>query len=106
MIRAWRDFTASAPDELNSLMVLWSVPDDEHFPEELRRRPIVVVAAVYIGPVEEGERVMQPLRELATPLMDLSGPIPVHGAAGRLRPLLPQGPPLLLEIDLRRRPER
>jgi len=91
VIRAWRDFTASAPDELNSLMVLWSVPDDEHFPEELRRRPIVVVAAVYIGSVEEGERVMQPLRELATPLMDLSGPIPYAALQAAFDPFFPEG---------------
>ena len=81
--------------------MLWSVPDDEHFPAELRRRPIVVVAAVYAGPVEEGERVMQPLRELATPLMDLSGPIPYTALQTGLRSVLPQGPALLLEIDLR-----
>src|SRR5215204_967947 len=91
VIRAWREFTALAPDELNSLMVLWSVPDDEHFPEELRRRPIVVIAAVYIGPVEEGERVMQPLRELATPLMDLSGPIPYTALQAAFDPFFPKG---------------
>jgi FAD/FMN-containing dehydrogenase len=91
VIRAWRDFTASAPDELNSLVVLWSVPDDEHFPEELRRRPIVVTAAVYAGPVEVGERVMQPLRELATPLMDLSGPIPYTALQQAFDPFFPEG---------------
>jgi FAD/FMN-containing dehydrogenase len=91
VIRAWRDFTASAPDELNPLVVLWSVPDDEHFPEELRRRPIVVTAAVYAGPVEVGERVMQPLRELATPLMDLSGPIPYTALQQAFDPFFPEG---------------
>ncbi|MDQ3226655.1 MAG: FAD-binding oxidoreductase [Chloroflexota bacterium] len=91
VIRAWRDFTAAAPDEVNSLLVLWSVPDDEHFPEELRRRPIVVVAAVYAGPVEEGERLMQPLRELATPLMDLSGPIPYTALQQAFDPFFPKG---------------
>src|SRR5215210_5294159 len=91
VIRAWRDFTADAPDELNSVLVLWSVPDDEHFPEELRRRPMVVVAAVYVGPVEEGERFMQPLRELATPLMDLSGPIPYTALQGAFDPFFPKG---------------
>ena len=91
MIRAWRDFMATAPDELNSLVVLWSVPDDEHFPAELRRRPIVVIAAVYVGPVEEGERVMQPLRELATPLMDLSGPMPYTALQTAFDPFFPKG---------------
>jgi FAD/FMN-containing dehydrogenase len=90
-LRAWRDFTASAPDEVNSIAVPWSVPDDEHFPEELRRRPIVVVAAVYVGSVEDGERILQPLREIATPLMDLSGPIPWTALQGAFDPFFPQG---------------
>ena len=47
---AWRDFMATAPEEINSLAVLWSVPDDEHFPAELWRRPVVILAAVYAGP--------------------------------------------------------
>jgi FAD/FMN-containing dehydrogenase len=91
VIRAWRDFTAAAPEELNSVLVQWGVPENEHFPEELWRRPIVVVAAVYVGPVEEGERLMQPLRELATPLMDLSGPIPFTALQQAFDPFFPKG---------------
>lgn len=91
VIRAWRDFVSAAPDALNSLLVLWSVPDDEHFPEELRRRPIVVVAAVYAGLADEGERLMQPLRELAEPLLDLSGPIPYTALQAAFDPFFPKG---------------
>lgn len=72
-LRAWREFTASASDEINSLAVIWSVPDVDEFPAELRRRPVVILATVYVGPPEEGARIMQPLRELATPLLDMSG---------------------------------
>jgi hypothetical protein len=32
--------------------------------------------SVYAGPVDVGERAMQPLREIGTPLLDLSGPAP------------------------------
>ena len=64
VLRAWRDFTASAPDEVNSIAIPWSVPDAEGFPPELRRRPVVITAAVYAGPAEEGARVMQPLRDI------------------------------------------
>jgi hypothetical protein len=35
VLRAWRDFTAAASDEINSLAVLWSVPDVEAFPTPL-----------------------------------------------------------------------
>jgi FAD/FMN-containing dehydrogenase len=91
VLRAWRDFTTTAPDEANSLCVFWSVPDDEHFPPELRKKPIVVMATVYIGPVEEGERLLQPLRELATPLLDLSGPMPYAVLQSAFDPFFPKG---------------
>jgi FAD/FMN-containing dehydrogenase len=91
VIRAWRDFMVTAPDEVNSLVVLWSVPDDEHFPPELRKKPVVVIGTVYVGPVEEGERLLQPLRELATPLLDLSGPIPYTALQTAFDPFFPKG---------------
>jgi FAD/FMN-containing dehydrogenase len=91
VLRGWRAFVADAPDAVNALAVLWSVPDDEHFPEELRRRPVVIVATVYAGPVEDGERVMQPLRELAAPLLDMSGPIPYAALQAAFDPFFPKG---------------
>src|SRR5919108_1088960 len=63
VLPAWRDYTASAPDELSSIALCWSVPPHEPFPAELHGTPAVVVAGAYAGPVEEGERVVQPLRE-------------------------------------------
>ena len=91
VLRAWRDFTTTAPDEVSSLVVIWSVPDVEAFPAELRRRPVVIVATVYAGPVEEGARIMQPLREIATPLLDLSGPVPYTGIQASFDPFFPKG---------------
>jgi FAD/FMN-containing dehydrogenase len=91
VLRAWRDFTQTAPDAISSLAVLWSVPDNEHFPEELRRRPVVVLGTVYDGPADEGAAAMQPLRELATPLMDLSGPIPYTALQQAFDPFFPVG---------------
>jgi FAD/FMN-containing dehydrogenase len=73
VIPAWRDFMASAPDEMSSEAVFWSVPAIEMFPEELHGRSIVILATVYSGQAEDGLRAMQPLRELAEPLLDLSG---------------------------------
>jgi FAD/FMN-containing dehydrogenase len=73
VIPAWRDFMASAPEEMTSEAVFWSVPALEMFPPELHARAIVIVATVYSGAADEGERAMQPLRDLAEPLLDLSG---------------------------------
>ena len=91
ILPAWRDFMATAPEELSSLAICWSVPPHEPFPPELHGTPVVVVAAAYCGPVDEGERVVQPLRELAQPLVDASGPWPWLGLQSGFDAIFPKG---------------
>jgi FAD/FMN-containing dehydrogenase len=79
ILPAWRDFMAAAPEEVSSIAIVWGIPPSEPFPPELHERPVMVVAAVYSGSVEDGERILQPLRELAEPLVDASGPWPWLG---------------------------
>jgi FAD/FMN-containing dehydrogenase len=90
VLRAWREFTRTAPDEVSSLVVIWSVPE-MGFPPELARKPVVILASVYAGPIEEGARVLQPLRELATPILDLTGPAPYAGLQASFDPFFPKG---------------
>jgi len=91
ILPAWRDFMATAPEELSSLAICWSVPPVEPFPPEIHGTPVVVVAAAYCGPAEEGERVVQPLRELAQPVVDASGPWPWLGLQSGFDAIFPQG---------------
>jgi FAD/FMN-containing dehydrogenase len=73
VLRGWRDYLDDTPDEVSSLALLWNVPEIGGFPPELTGVPVVLVAGVHPDPVE-GARIMQPLRELGTPVLDLSGP--------------------------------
>jgi FAD/FMN-containing dehydrogenase len=91
LVPAWRDYMASAPDELSSVTILVSVPPAEPFPPELHGTPVQIVVGVYSGPVEDGEAVVQPLRELAEPLLDLSGPWPWLGLQSGFDALFPKG---------------
>jgi len=91
ILPAWRDFMATAPEELSSLAICWSVPPVEPFPPEIHGTPVVVVAAAHCGPPEEGERVVQPLRELAQPVVDASGPWPWLGLQSGFDAIFPQG---------------
>jgi hypothetical protein len=45
-------------------------------PAELVGRPVIAVAACYSGDVDDGERVLRPLRTFGTPVLDLFGPTP------------------------------
>jgi hypothetical protein len=53
------------------------VPPGHHlFPEETHGRPFVLFGAMYAGPAEDGQRVMQPLLDFGQPLFDASGVMP------------------------------
>ena len=75
-LRLFREYTMTAPDEVSVLADLGTVPSTPMFPPEVQGEPHVLFAACYVGDVEEGARVMRPLRELATPLADFSAPVP------------------------------
>ena len=91
LLAAWRDVMACAPEEVSSLALCWSVPPAEPFPAELHGTPVLLVAATYAGPVEEGASVVQPLRELGEPVIDLSGPWPWVGLQNGFDALFAKG---------------
>jgi FAD/FMN-containing dehydrogenase len=91
LLPAWRDAMSSAPEELSSVALCWSIPPGPPFPEEHHGKPVVAVAAAYAGAVEDGEAVVQPLRELGEPLIDLSGPWPWLGLQSGFDALFPKG---------------
>ncbi|EJN59259.1 FAD-binding oxidoreductase [Halogranum rubrum] len=91
LIRRWRDFVADAVDETSSTAVLWRIPDLTAFPEPLRGRPVFIPSSVYAGPVEEGAKAMQLLRELGTPIVDPSGPQTYLELQTKYDPFFPAG---------------
>lgn len=80
ILKFWREFMADAPEELMSIAIFWTTPGEEPIPEGARHKPTLVLAACHSGPLDEGERAIQPLREAGTPLADLSGPAPFVAA--------------------------
>jgi hypothetical protein len=73
-LRFFRECMKTVPDELSSFAIVGGVPEAETFPEEARGRDALIFAAAWCGDPAEGERVIAPLRSVATPLVDLSGP--------------------------------
>ncbi len=75
VLRGWRDFMATAPDEFTTEFFFWTIPALPEFPPEMHGQDVVIPCGVYYGPVEEGEKVVQPLRELAPLLADTTAPM-------------------------------
>jgi FAD/FMN-containing dehydrogenase len=87
----WRAYVESAPDEVAPVAVTLTFPADPEMPEAIHNRPVLIVGAVYAGDPDEGMRVTAPLRELGTPLFDMSGPMPYTAVQSGFDPLFPRG---------------
>jgi hypothetical protein len=87
----WRDHVTDAPDEVTSVAVGISMPADPGLPEAVHNQSCLVIGGVYVGDVDEGMSVLQPLRELGTPLADISGPTPFCGVNSAFDPFFPMG---------------
>jgi FAD/FMN-containing dehydrogenase len=87
----WRDAVADAPDELSTAGLIWSLPAVDELPEALRGVPYVGLAGMWAGDPDEGERATRALRELATPLLDMSGRVGYADFQRSLDPFFPAG---------------
>jgi len=62
----YHEYSRTAPDELSADAIFLTSPDGE---------PLFAISVCYIGPIERGERVLQPLRRFGPPLSDEIGPV-------------------------------
>jgi hypothetical protein len=82
VVRHFRDFMLSAPDELTAYAAFIHGPDGT---------PLVGVIACYCGETSEGERVLKPLRSFGTPIVDAIQPMPMPAMQGLLAASFPDG---------------
>jgi FAD/FMN-containing dehydrogenase len=96
--RAYRDFMASAPDEVGGGLALISAPPAPFIPEEMQLQPAVGVIYLYVGPVEDGEKAVAPIRALEPPVQMLA-PLPYVGFQQLLDAGSPKGSHEYFRID-------
>jgi hypothetical protein len=75
-VAAYRAWTRNAPDEASSAFRYLNLPPLPEIPEPLRGRSVVAFDAAYLGPAEEGDELLRPLRETGQTLVDTFGRIP------------------------------
>jgi FAD binding domain len=78
-VRAYRDWAATVPDEVTSIVRFLRPPPVPDVPEEIRDRPLLTLGAACIGSQADGEKTIAPLREIGEPIMDTFGQIPAAG---------------------------
>jgi hypothetical protein len=82
VLRFYRDFALSVPDELSTQMGRICT---------LEGVPVIGVAACYCGSLEEGEKALQPLRRFGSPVADLFGPMSYLQMQSMFDPWFPPG---------------
>jgi FAD/FMN-containing dehydrogenase len=75
-LRAYRDFMATAPDEVGGGAVLMHAPPAPFVAPDLVGKPVAGFVLVHTGSVEEGLEALAPLRAIGEPLVDIVGPMP------------------------------
>ena len=91
VLRFYRDFLKTTPEEFVCWFVLRKAPPLPFLPVEWHGKEILALAACYSGKIDEGERVAKPLRSFGKPLADIIAPMPFTAWQTILDPLLAPG---------------
>jgi FAD/FMN-containing dehydrogenase len=90
-IRKWRDLESGAPDDSTQGALLFHFPSDAATPEPMRGAAMLGLGGVYVGPLEAGEKFLQPLRQYGPPVADMFQPMPYNAAQRMADFLWPPG---------------
>src|SRR3954467_2129682 len=77
VLHTWRQWVQTVPEEMTSSFALLRLPDAEFVPEPMRERLVLHVRIAYIGEPSDGEKLVAPLRAVATPILDMVRDMPV-----------------------------
>lgn len=91
VLRAWRDFTVGAPEELSVWTVLRKAPPLPFLPESIHGRDAVIFALVHAGDIAAGEQAAAPVLKFGTPAGSHLGATPYSAFQAAFDPLLEPG---------------
>ena len=92
VMRAYRDFIVTAPEELGAFVGLKTVPSMDPFPKEHWGKRACAVISSYNGPAAEGETLMAKfLKAVPAPIFNWMSEMPFPAINGLFDPFFPKG---------------
>jgi FAD/FMN-containing dehydrogenase len=91
VLRFYRDWIANCPDDLTTIVVQRKAPDSPVVPADLVGERVIAVLCCYAGSIEDGEKVLRPLKEFGSPVLDLCVPKPYVALQSMFDGSYPQG---------------
>jgi hypothetical protein len=77
----WAEWNQSLPETATTSVVMLRLPPMEFIPEPLRGKTVLSVRFAFIGDAAEGERLFQPIRDVAPRLIDAVAELPADQIA-------------------------
>jgi FAD/FMN-containing dehydrogenase len=91
VLRFYRDFIKDAPETFGGFPAWQIAPPLPFIPESRQGEPFLAFIACWAGPVEEGERMLEPFHEIAPVLAEHVGPMPYPALNSAFDALVPAG---------------
>ena len=91
VLRFYRDWITDIPDEMQTIVIHRKAPAAPYLPPELHGKPVVAIGVCYAGPVEDGEKLVRPLREFGSTVLDLCTAKPFLDLQSMFDPSFPHG---------------
>ncbi len=90
LMRRYREFCKSCPDEVTTLLVYLHAPPFDFVPKDVQHKPGYALVAVGTD-IAVAERAVKEIRSFGPPLFDIIGPMPYLAVQGMFDPALPPG---------------
>ncbi len=90
-MRYFREYEATAPEEMSNSVLIFTAPPEMSLPESLRGHAIVGMGGVWVGGLETGEEALKSLRDYGPPAADIYQRMPYSAAQSMADWLWPKG---------------
>jgi FAD/FMN-containing dehydrogenase len=91
VLKWFREFIADAPEELGAFPAFQIAPPLPFIPEERHGEPFCAVVSCWAGPLAQGPDALTSLRDVATPIAEMVGPMPYPALNSMFDALVPPG---------------
>ncbi|HVP47692.1 MAG TPA: FAD-binding oxidoreductase [Bryobacteraceae bacterium] len=76
IMKWYREFIVQAPEDLNGFFAFLTVPPGPPFPEQIHLKKMCGIVWCYTGPMEQANKLLQPLRNFRPPAFEFFVPMP------------------------------
>jgi FAD binding domain-containing protein/berberine-like enzyme len=91
VLEFFRDYIATAPEQMGAFPAFQIAPPLPFIPEAEHGKPFIAIVACWAGPADQGEKMMEPMRNVAPRVAEMVAPMPYPAINGMFDPLLPPG---------------